>query len=291
VKRIARPLSRCRVALLHAPTHHPVHRHGSRLRRGARLLRGEARLREARRHRSRRRQALGPRTPHRLDGRGHLARARDLGSAAGERGQPDGGTRLHFPRDGRLLERLPRARLARSHVRTRPVGGGLRDGCRVSGSLRQRLRSDREEEGDLRGASRRGRARRTHAVHLRSRLPLSTHIARPSAGARRASRGEEPYADRMGDADETRAHRAEALLEDSLAATLDILRELKDSPVVRDLRARAETYRRTIARWEGVRPSHEQRGALRELVLQLHGRALDLAEGGGKSPAPSSREE
>jgi glutamyl-tRNA reductase len=94
----------------------------------------------------------------------------------------------------------------------------------------------------------------------------------------------------MGDADETRAHNAEALLEDSLAATLDILRELKDSPIVRDLRTRAETYRRTIERWENVRPSHEQRGALRELVLQLHARALDLADGAA-APGSPSREE
>jgi hypothetical protein len=92
----------------------------------------------------------------------------------------------------------------------------------------------------------------------------------------------------MSDEDETRAHTPEALLEDSLAATRELLRDLPDSPNVRDLRARAETYGRTIERWGTVRPSKAQRDALRDLVLELHTLALGV-HGGAQSPMSSNR--
>jgi hypothetical protein len=79
----------------------------------------------------------------------------------------------------------------------------------------------------------------------------------------------------MSDDDETRTLSQEALLEDSLAATLDVLRDLPESPKVRDLRARVDTYRRAIERWVTVSPGQGQRDALRELVLELHTRALE----------------
>jgi hypothetical protein len=80
----------------------------------------------------------------------------------------------------------------------------------------------------------------------------------------------------MGDEDETRALRPEAVIEDSLAATLELLREVPDSPKVRDLRARVETDRRTLARWPAVKPSKDQRNALRELATELYERAQAL---------------
>ncbi|HEY2515458.1 MAG TPA: hypothetical protein VGI39_31540 [Polyangiaceae bacterium] len=80
----------------------------------------------------------------------------------------------------------------------------------------------------------------------------------------------------MSDEEETRAQRLDALLEDSLAATLDLLGELPESPKVRDLRAKVETYRRAIERWATVPPGQGQRDALRELVLELETRARDI---------------
>jgi hypothetical protein len=88
----------------------------------------------------------------------------------------------------------------------------------------------------------------------------------------------------MSDEDETRAHRPEALLEDSLADTLDLLRDLPDSPKVRDLRAQVGTYRRAIERWVTVRPSHEQRDALRDLVVELRERALETRASEAATP-------
>ena len=96
----------------------------------------------------------------------------------------------------------------------------------------------------------------------------------------------------MGQDDQTRAHRGEALLEDSLAATLDILRDAPESRKVRDLRARVEVYRRTIAQWPAIKPSKAQRDALRELVLELHTQAEEAraSEASTPSGAPGARE-
>ena len=96
----------------------------------------------------------------------------------------------------------------------------------------------------------------------------------------------------MDDSDETRTQNHDALLEDALAATLDSLGDLPDSPRVRDLRARVESYRRTLARWSAVKPSADQRAALRELVLDLRTRALDLRASAAATPhqgVPSAR--
>jgi hypothetical protein len=97
----------------------------------------------------------------------------------------------------------------------------------------------------------------------------------------------------MSDEDETRrAVRLEAILEDSLAATLDALRDLPDSPKIRDLRARVQTYRRAVARWLTIAPSPDQRDALRELVLELHMLALETQASEASTPVqgvPSAR--
>jgi hypothetical protein len=96
----------------------------------------------------------------------------------------------------------------------------------------------------------------------------------------------------MGDKDQTRAHRPEALLEDSLAATLDMIRDAPESRAVRDLRARVESYRRTIERWTAIKPTKAQRDALRELVFELHTAAEETVASQGTTPssgAPNSK--
>jgi hypothetical protein len=80
----------------------------------------------------------------------------------------------------------------------------------------------------------------------------------------------------MGDKDETRRHRLDALIEDSLIGTLEVLRDLPESPRARDLHGRARRYREAIKLWMAVRPSQAQRAALRELVHELHQNALEL---------------
>ena len=91
------------------------------------------------------------------------------------------------------------------------------------------------------------------------------------------------------DEEQTRAQSQEAVLEDSLAATLDLLGDVSESAKARDLRGRVETYRRTIAHWTTVAPSKGQRDALRELVFELHARARDLHASEEPTPLPPAR--
>ncbi len=88
----------------------------------------------------------------------------------------------------------------------------------------------------------------------------------------------------MNEDDETRQVRVDAILEDSLASTLDLLRDVPESPTVRGLRARVRTYRQTIQRWVSVRPSQAQRDALRDVVRELHGLALELQASETRTP-------
>ena len=91
------------------------------------------------------------------------------------------------------------------------------------------------------------------------------------------------------DEEQTRARSQEALLEDSLAATIDLLREVPESAKARDYRGRVETYRRTIAHWGVVPPSKGQRDALRELVLELYTRVRELHASEEPTPLPPVR--
>ncbi len=88
----------------------------------------------------------------------------------------------------------------------------------------------------------------------------------------------------MSEWDETKEVRLEAILDDSLASTLDVLSRMPESPKVRDLRAKVQTYRQAIQRWAAVRPSTAQRDALRELVLELYTRAIE--EQTSEAPTP-----
>ena len=91
------------------------------------------------------------------------------------------------------------------------------------------------------------------------------------------------------DEEQTRARSQEALLEDSLAATLDLLRDVPESPKARDLRGRVDTYHKTLLRWMTVPPSKGQRDALRELVFELHAHARELHASEEPTPLPPVR--
>jgi hypothetical protein len=85
--------------------------------------------------------------------------------------------------------------------------------------------------------------------------------------------------------EETRAHRYDALIEDGLAAAIDLLREAPESAKAKDLLRKAETYRRTLERWSAVPPTHAQRTALRDLVFELRTSATELSQMKVTTPA------
>src|SRR5579872_4489536 len=95
----------------------------------------------------------------------------------------------------------------------------------------------------------------------------------------------------MGDDDDaTRAQSRDALIDDAIAAAVDLLRDLPEGPATRELRSRAESYRRTVDQWGAVRPTQAQRDALRELVLEMHGRVTAMHRArGGAGPASTPR--
>jgi flagellar hook-associated protein FlgK len=93
----------------------------------------------------------------------------------------------------------------------------------------------------------------------------------------------------MSDEDETRARSQEALLEDSLADTLDLLRHLPESAQARGLRREVDRYYKTLARWMTVPPSKDQRDALLELVVELCSRAKELHASEEPTPLPPVR--
>ena len=61
-----------------------------------------------------------------------------------------------------------------------------------------------------------------------------------------------------------------AIVEQSLTDSLERLRDLKASPRIRELRAKAEGYERALGGWKTRAPSEEQRGTLLKLVLELN---------------------
>jgi hypothetical protein len=70
-----------------------------------------------------------------------------------------------------------------------------------------------------------------------------------------------------------------AIVEQSLADTLERLRELPAGPRVRELRAKAEGYERALRAWMVRPPSEEQRAALLKLVLELNVEVMALGRG------------
>jgi hypothetical protein len=68
----------------------------------------------------------------------------------------------------------------------------------------------------------------------------------------------------------------DAVIEDALAGIFDELASLPSNPKTRELQTRAESYRRALAQWGHAPPSHAQRGALRDLVIELHAKVRGL---------------
>lgn len=70
------------------------------------------------------------------------------------------------------------------------------------------------------------------------------------------------------------------IVEQSLADTLERLREQPAGPRVRELRAKAEVYERALRAWSSRPPTEEARAALLRLVLELNVDVMAL----GKAP-------
>ena len=73
-----------------------------------------------------------------------------------------------------------------------------------------------------------------------------------------------------------RARTPYALIIDALVAILYALSELPESPRTRELRAKAQSYEKTIKVWETVAPSEAQRSAMLDLVSELHAKVREL---------------
>ena len=75
--------------------------------------------------------------------------------------------------------------------------------------------------------------------------------------------------------DEAQQSARDAIVVDALSAILALLDDLPDIPKTREIRARVDTYWRTLDRWATVTPPATQRTALSELVVELHARTID----------------
>ncbi|MEI7892253.1 MAG: hypothetical protein WCI05_04150 [Myxococcales bacterium] len=67
-----------------------------------------------------------------------------------------------------------------------------------------------------------------------------------------------------------------SIVEQSLADSLERLRELPSMPRVRELRNRALAYDRAVRSWVRSPPSDEQRSALVRLVLDLNMEVMEV---------------
>jgi len=69
-----------------------------------------------------------------------------------------------------------------------------------------------------------------------------------------------------------------AIVEQSLVDTVERLRELTPSPLVRELKTKAEGYERALHAWVSRPPTEEQRAALLRLVLELNMEVISLGK-------------
>jgi hypothetical protein len=67
-----------------------------------------------------------------------------------------------------------------------------------------------------------------------------------------------------------------AIVEQSLADTVERLSELPAGPRVRELRAKAEGFERALRSWSTLPPTEEQRSTLLKLVLDLNVEVMAL---------------
>jgi hypothetical protein len=72
-----------------------------------------------------------------------------------------------------------------------------------------------------------------------------------------------------------------AIVEKSLADTLERLRELPPSAKTRELRAKAEGFERALHAWSVRPPTEEQRSTLLKLVLDLNVEVMAVGRGAG----------
>jgi hypothetical protein len=77
-----------------------------------------------------------------------------------------------------------------------------------------------------------------------------------------------------------------AIVEKSLADTLERLAELPPGPRVRELRAKAQGFERALHAWSARPPTEEQRAALLKLVLDLNVEVMAL----GRAASGESRD-
>jgi hypothetical protein len=68
---------------------------------------------------------------------------------------------------------------------------------------------------------------------------------------------------------------SDVLLAEMIAAILERLGRIEDSPHKRELRARALSYERIVRNWATVAPSGPQRDAAFELVAELHAKVIE----------------
>jgi len=71
------------------------------------------------------------------------------------------------------------------------------------------------------------------------------------------------------------------IVDQSLADTLERLREMPPSPRVRELRVKAEGFQRVVAAWSAKPPSEMQRNELLKLALELNVETMALGRQGG----------
>jgi hypothetical protein len=69
-----------------------------------------------------------------------------------------------------------------------------------------------------------------------------------------------------------------AIVEKSLADTLERLRELPAGPRTRELRTKAEGFERALRAWSLRPPTEEQRAALLRLVLELNMEVMKVGQ-------------
>ncbi len=72
-----------------------------------------------------------------------------------------------------------------------------------------------------------------------------------------------------------------AIVEKSLADTLERLRELSPGPRTRELRAKAEGFERALHAWSVRPPTEEQRATLLKLVLDLNVEVMGFGRAAG----------
>jgi hypothetical protein len=76
-----------------------------------------------------------------------------------------------------------------------------------------------------------------------------------------------------------------AIVEQSLADTLERLKEMPPGPRVREIRVKAEGFLRVVSAWSTRPPSQMQRIALLKLALQLNVEAMALGRESGREPS------